>query len=1051
MLPTPKSMKAKSDKTLWAEMERIWKPLRFDIKNKFFAARNVKLDEVAEQFGFKSEADFINKLGEEFSALAQSGYKMSLNEGEFRTPTMPTTSQIAEAERQYKEVYDKYFGTPLWMKAPNGKPTKLTERQWVQVRTPSFKKWFGDWKKLAEYSFLNGTPIANITGYEIAMQENLPDIVMDYFKNIVGKTHFENPVLGEIDFNKRGVKASISKGMGSEKAMAFASIGDVIEKGVIIDFQKNWQGRGYDTAIIAAPIKIGNEIYIVEVVVEQKKESNKFYVHEVTQKRKLGNVFQTKPPLQNAKLPSTSQASLRNILFNIFNVKPESVSKVVDENGEPMVVYHGTIADFNVYNGGAFFTDDYMNADGYASGEFVYEVFLDIKSPLKVDGEARKWDDLDTPYGNTTREIVGSAEAAKQDGVIFRNIKDNWIDDVDAQDAGTVYYANKPSQIKSATDNTGEFDAKNPDIRFSTGATRNISADKFEKEYNDFVAKYKDTPLWMKAPNGKPTKLTERQWVQVRTPSFKKWFGDWETLAEATMPNQIFDINEAFEFAKNNLFGEYTNKKNPNWTAKLSRNGLDKMNSGSARGKTNNNRLHALALANIGTLFENSELLESETPRNQNPDTEAVHKFYAPLLLNGEMYAVKITAKQLNNPKQNNLYSIEGIDIKKEPELSGLSEKADKSVSSTAIQNSDSVKRFFEKLRNVKPETVSKVVDENGEPLVVYHGTRSLNDFYEFKGREHFFTSNKDVADAFLNGNDFVLEVNGEAYPFSRRDLEYLADIIYADKEQIGYLLREFEAGELHYGEVLSVLSDITGNDYTAEALADFPFEIRKGGVLHEAFLNKEGKLNKERKRYFEGFGISHIIAQRDLQGIDGKAFAMQIPEILVLGNIVKEYGSNGNERANISYLGSTVVIKKEGGSNHWIITAFVNEDNRSSVSDHSTYNLRNPEISSAKGASSTYKSSKNPSESQADKKAQFSVANSSTMKKRRLAAMVLAKRLYDAAGKNFNPKTGESAKIKATQEDREWVYVEDLGFLDDDVEWIINRAETLACSIKSD
>jgi len=31
------------------------------------------------------------------------------------------------------------------MKAPNGKDTNLTERQWLQVRTKAFKDWFGDW------------------------------------------------------------------------------------------------------------------------------------------------------------------------------------------------------------------------------------------------------------------------------------------------------------------------------------------------------------------------------------------------------------------------------------------------------------------------------------------------------------------------------------------------------------------------------------------------------------------------------------------------------------------------------------------------------------------------------------------------------------------------------------------------------------------------------------------------------------------------------------------------------------------------------------------
>ena len=42
-------------------------------------------------------------------------------------------------------VRKQYEGTDKWMKAPNGKPTKLNERQWLQVRTPNFKKWFGNW------------------------------------------------------------------------------------------------------------------------------------------------------------------------------------------------------------------------------------------------------------------------------------------------------------------------------------------------------------------------------------------------------------------------------------------------------------------------------------------------------------------------------------------------------------------------------------------------------------------------------------------------------------------------------------------------------------------------------------------------------------------------------------------------------------------------------------------------------------------------------------------------------------------------------------------
>jgi hypothetical protein len=63
--------------------------------------------------------------------------------------------QLGEAdESELQEIYDRYHnkdGTAKdgWLKAPNGQPTNLTERQWLVVRTKNFKKWFGDWEALA--------------------------------------------------------------------------------------------------------------------------------------------------------------------------------------------------------------------------------------------------------------------------------------------------------------------------------------------------------------------------------------------------------------------------------------------------------------------------------------------------------------------------------------------------------------------------------------------------------------------------------------------------------------------------------------------------------------------------------------------------------------------------------------------------------------------------------------------------------------------------------------------------------------------------------------
>jgi hypothetical protein len=59
-----------------------------------------------------------------------------------------------------------------------------------------------------------------------------------------------------------------------------------------------------------------------------------------------------------------------------------------------------------------------------------------------------------------------------------------------------------------------------------------LQAIKENQEMQDIKAKALANDTFMKAPNGKPTNLTERQWLQVRTKAFKEWFGDWENDPE---------------------------------------------------------------------------------------------------------------------------------------------------------------------------------------------------------------------------------------------------------------------------------------------------------------------------------------------------------------------------------------------------------------------------------------------------------------------------------------------------------------------------------------
>jgi hypothetical protein len=155
------------------------------------------------------------------------------------------------------------------------------------------------------------------------------------------------------------------------------------------------------------------------------------------------------------------QEKVGNNLNNNFR-KWFNGSKVV-YNGKPLPVYHGSPEEFDEFMGDTYFTPDYFNADGYAHDGTVYEVYLSIKRPLIVDGKHKKWDDIETEYGTSTREVVSNVDRSKYDGIIFINIKDAWFDDVDYQESDTVYVTFLPNQIKSV-ENDGTWDINDNNI-----------------------------------------------------------------------------------------------------------------------------------------------------------------------------------------------------------------------------------------------------------------------------------------------------------------------------------------------------------------------------------------------------------------------------------------------------------------------------------------------------------------------------------------------------------------------------------------------------------
>ena len=151
---------------------------------------------------------------------------------------------------------------------------------------------------------LNGVPVSILTGNEFAKKDGitLTQQVAEYYNSIGNRAL--SPVYGEIILDKQSVEDDFAHGVGRKKAVAFAAVPDVIEKGIIIlPLAQHKEDDKRLSAMIAAPITIATEEFVCVVVVRQYASGNKkLYVHEVSLREKL--LDSSSSP---ALIPATSQ------------------------------------------------------------------------------------------------------------------------------------------------------------------------------------------------------------------------------------------------------------------------------------------------------------------------------------------------------------------------------------------------------------------------------------------------------------------------------------------------------------------------------------------------------------------------------------------------------------------------------------------------------------------------------------------------------------------------------------------------------------------------
>ena len=385
----------------------------------------------------------------------------SANKGQFRK-SEKTLAKLDEADAalspdgqtafdpaaEYAAVEAKYKGTPQWMKAPNGEPTNLSERQWVQVRTPSFKAWFGDWEAIAEEKSMSdrlNAWVSDEDSIEWAKGKSLSECEERLGSEKAPIAYLPSGYLFHFSGNAKDNRIYTSRGylidhianhkhddVGASEyrllQQMFLSPDEVIK-----DTRPKPNGVPRDSLLFVKRFS-KNRLAAVEL----SEQDGHIVLHKSLYNTK-DRVYPSLPrvvlsgggrsPISHAA-SATPGGSLSardtNIVSNFFEpVNPAAVSKIVDSNGEPKVVYHGSTAEFSAFDAtksgrsndteaklGFWFAESESFADAFAkqTGDAkVYSEFLNIRNPITFRGK-----DTSEAQDKLYHKISEVRKAAKQ-------------------------------------------------------------------------------------------------------------------------------------------------------------------------------------------------------------------------------------------------------------------------------------------------------------------------------------------------------------------------------------------------------------------------------------------------------------------------------------------------------------------------------------------------------------------------------------------------------------------------------------------------------------
>lgn len=259
------------------------------------------------------------------------------------------------------------------------------------------------------------------------------------------------------------------------------------------EFQNVWKSRQVKKGMYPVVLNIQNPIveknqntYYEEqrgLFTKAKRDKNDAIVSNEASNEFGSDVVVIFNPKENVHFLGTKQDVENFKNWKSSNKDKTSVSKVVDENGEPKLMFRTDDKGKNIMgrgDSGPFFaTDNILVAASYAfeDSSSLYKGFINLKNPYIINEESHGFYLMYNGKQTSIPEITETLIKEGYDGVLYKRVWD--VGDYADYDPEIDYWASNvamfnPNQIKSI-DNQGTFSTQDNNIYLADSNTENIS------------------------------------------------------------------------------------------------------------------------------------------------------------------------------------------------------------------------------------------------------------------------------------------------------------------------------------------------------------------------------------------------------------------------------------------------------------------------------------------------------------------------------------------------------------------------------------------------